>query len=121
MMKTTNEYLDHMKKVLKIDSDYALAKTLDVSRHRISLIRTGRLHLNNAECLKIALIASLDVREIIAAVGIERGDEATRKLWKDYVKKHIGQALACVGGLTISTAALLPEILAFVSEQCILC
>ena len=120
-MKTTIDYLDHVKKVRGIESDYALAKVLNISRHRVSLLRSGRLHLKNTECLKIALNGELDVREVIAAVGIERGDEETKKLWRDYVKKFLGQSLACVGGLMISTAAFVPEMLARLHEQCILC
>ena len=120
-MKTTNEYLDHVKNAHGIESDYALAKILSVSRHRISGLRRGTDHLNTTECLKIALLGDLDIREVVAAVAVERGDEETRKLWNDYVKKHLGQALACVAGLTISIAALLPENLALLQDQCILC
>ena len=120
-MKTTNEYLDHVKKVQGIESDYALAKILTMSRYRVSGLRRGKDHLNTTECLRIALAGELDIREIVAAVAVERGDEETRKLWNNYAKKYLGQALACVGGLMISTVGLLPDILARLHEQCILC
>ena len=120
-MKTTNEYLDHVKKIQGIGSDYALAKVLSVSRHRISGIRRGTDRLNTTECLRLALASNLDVREIVAAVAVERGDDETRELWNQYVKKYLGQGLACVGGLMISIIGLLPGILARLHEQCILC
>ena len=120
-MKTTNEYLDLVKKAQAIESDYALAKVLNVSRHRVSGIRRGTDRLTTTECLKIALATDLDVREVVAAVALERGDDETRKLWSFYVKKFLGQSLACVGGLMISAAAFVPEMLARLHEQCILC
>ena len=120
-MKTTTEYLDLVKKAQGIESDYALAKLLNVSRYRVSGLRRGKDHLNPTDCLKIALAADLDVREVVAAVALERGDDETRKLWSFYVKKYLGQSLACVGGLMISAAAFVPEMLARLHEQCILC
>ena len=120
-MKTTSEYLDHVKKEQGISSDYALAKVLSTNRHRISALRKGAVHLNTTECLRISLTGKVDLREVIAAIGLERGDEKTREEWKSYAKKFLGQALGCVGALTISTAALLPDGLAMLLKQCILC
>lgn len=120
-MKTTNEYLDHVKKVRGIASDYALAKLLNVTRHRVSGIRRGTDRLTSTECLRLALAGELDVREIIAAVAIERGDDETKKLWRIYVKKQLGQAAVCVAGLAIYIAGLLPNLLSLVHEQLILC
>lgn len=120
-MKTTNEYLDHVKKVQGITSDYALAKLLNVTRHRVSGIRRGTDRLTSTECLRLALAGELDVREIVAAVAIERGDEKTRELWNQYAKKFLGQGLGSVGGLMISTAALIAERMAELLKQCILC
>ena len=120
-MKTTNEYLDHVKKAQGIESDYALAKLLNVTRHRVSALRRGKDRLNTTDCLRLALAGNLDVREIVAAVAVERGDDETRELWNNYVKKFLGQGLACVGGLMISITGLLPDILARLHEQCILC
>lgn len=120
-MKTTIEYFDHVKQTQKITSDYALAKVLSTNRHRISALRKGTVHLNITECLRISLAGKLDLREVIAAVGLERGNEQTREEWKSYAKKFLGQGLSCVGGLTISTAALLLNVLAELLKQCILC
>lgn len=120
-MKTTVEYLDHVKRTQGITSDYALAKVLSTNRHRVSALRKGSVHLNITECLRISLAGQLDLREVIAAIGLERGDEQTRKEWKEYAKKFLGQSLNSVVGLTISIAGLLPNILAGLHEQCILC
>jgi hypothetical protein len=120
-MKTTVEYLDHVKKTQGITSDYALAKVLNTNRHRVSALRKGKVHLNTTECLRISLAGKLDLREVIAAIGLERGDETVREEWKSYAKKFLGQGLACVGGLMISTSELLHESLAGLLKQCVLC
>lgn len=120
-MKTTNDYLDKVKSKNKIDSDYALAKLLSISRFRVSALRRGKDSLNNTECLKIAIAGELDVREIIAAIAIEKGNDETKKLWRIYVKKHLGQAVVCIGGLAIFTGGSLTNVLSLIHEQCILC
>ena len=120
-MKTTNEYLDHVKKIQGIESDYSLAKVLKMSRYRVSGLRRGKDHLNAIECLRISLTGNLDLREVIAAVGLEKGDEQARQEWKMYAKKFLGQAPECVGGLMISISALVNQILAGIKQQYILC
>lgn len=120
-MKTTIEYLDHVKKQQGITSDYALAKTLSVSRHRVSELRKGKVHFSITEALRVSLAGNLDLREVIAAVGLEKGDEQTRQEWRTYAKKYLGQGLACVAGLMISINALLPDALVLLHDQCILC
>ena len=71
-MKTLNDYLDLYKEKNNIESDYKLAKTLNVTRASISIIRSGggvsqktavKLSEGTKEPLEVIWLASLAQKE----------------------------------------------------------
>jgi plasmid maintenance system antidote protein VapI len=58
-MRTTNEYLDDIKKKLAITSDYALAKALGVSKQTVSRWSQGKGHFDDEIAVRVASILGL--------------------------------------------------------------
>jgi transcriptional regulator with XRE-family HTH domain len=76
-------YLDAAKARAGCTSDYALAKQLDMPQSTISGYRTGRRHLDARAAFQVAELAGIDVREIIAAIELERAkSERDRDFWR---------------------------------------
>lgn len=71
-MKTA-EYWRAAKRALKIDSDYALAKRLEITRASASLLVNGHSTMSNTTAAKIAEILKLDPLQVIADCELERG------------------------------------------------
>ncbi|WP_313818889.1 hypothetical protein [Cupriavidus sp.] len=76
------EYLDAAKSALDIESDYALAKHLGVTKGAISAIRQGKAGIGEELAISIADILHIDAFEIVAAASFERAkSERARALW----------------------------------------
>ncbi|WP_422648618.1 hypothetical protein OJJOAM_000228 [Cupriavidus sp. H18C1] len=76
------EYLDAAKAALDIESDYALAKHLGVTKGAISAIRLGRAGIGEELAIAIADILHIDAFEIIAAASYERAkSDRAKALW----------------------------------------
>gem|GEM_PF-727999 len=94
-MKTTNEYLDKVKKVHGLKSDYALAKYLETSTAVITRYRKNLSTMDDLMAVKIAKALSLEPIITIAAGNAERAkDEKTRELWNRLSKVAAIAALA---------------------------
>lgn len=80
-MKTI-EYLNATKAQLGIQSDYALAAELGVTRSAISKLQQGGVSFGDDVALKIADILGRNPLEVIAAANSERAkDPEMRKRW----------------------------------------
>jgi len=76
------EYLDACKAALDIESDYALAKHLGVTKATLSNLRTGKAGIGEELAISIADILHIDAFEIIAAASMERAkSDRARALW----------------------------------------
>ena len=71
-MKGTVDYLDDAKRCLRVESDYALAKAINIRASTISGYRAGRSHFDETTALKIAVACGIDPMEVIAAAAYER-------------------------------------------------
>ncbi|EMN5130722.1 hypothetical protein RVV79_003849 [Burkholderia contaminans] len=81
-MKTTVQYLDAVKRKLGLDSDYAAAKALCLTRAAISKYRLGRAFFDDMSAVRVAEILGIDPMEVISAANAERArDESARSFW----------------------------------------
>src|SRR4051794_3348951 len=78
-MKTT-QYLDAAKRALGIESDYALAKHLELTKQAISHLRNRGDVMNNTTAARIAHIIGADALKVIADCELERG--SSPEFWK---------------------------------------
>lgn len=107
-MKSTVQYLDEMKDRLGVESDYALAKALGMTRAAVSKYRTGYSMPDDLACAKIAEVLGVEPMEVIAAINYQRSktDDA-RRLWESIWGKAAGAialslSVAVVGALAVA-------------------
>ena len=94
---TTNEYLDAAKKRLKVDTDYKLAKWLEVNQARISAYRSGKEGMDNYTAARIANLLVINQLEVIADTNAEREkDDKKREFWRGLVKNQVKTTLIVV-------------------------
>ena len=91
-MKTV-QYLDEAKKILSVESDYALAKWMVCHQRRITEYRKGLYGLTNVDASRIAVLLKVEPIEVIQNVGIEfaKTDE-DRRYWEGFFVKAKGAA-----------------------------
>lgn len=83
-MKTTGDYLDAVKTVLKLPSDYALAKYWGVSKQDVSSYRAGNRTLGEDRALAVAAILKIDPAEVLIASNAERAKtDQAKQVWND--------------------------------------
>ena len=102
----TRHYLALVKRRHHIESDYALAKLLEVSRQAVSHWQAGRFTLGNRECFRVADLLGLSPELVVADIEAERaekaGKDADAEWWKDMRKKLGGALAAAIVGVGIS-------------------
>lgn len=108
-MKTTIEWLDAARAASEIQSDYALAKALGITRGALSSLRNGRTHLADTTAVRIAELAGVDPLAVIASAHIEREAKrpAVRQVWEDLLRRVGSTALVAavaIGGAAPSPA-----------------
>lgn len=87
-MKTSAEYLDDIKTAHHIESDYAAAKLLGVTRSAVSNYRLGKSGFDEDVALRAAELLRRDPEELMLASRIERAkDDATRAPWVRLAKR----------------------------------
>lgn len=87
-MKTTIQYLDAVKRKLKLPSDYAAAKALCVTRAAISKYRRGVSTFDDLTAVRVSEILEIEPMEIIASCNAARTrDKEARAVWKRLWKK----------------------------------
>lgn len=112
-MENIAKLLDDVKAKLGVTSDYALAKSLDLPKQRISNYYTGERAPDEYACLKIADALGKPLDTVIATVkAASEKDETRRKAWENYMKRLGGIAagfalvfLVCVTTIVTSSPA----------------
>ena len=105
-MNTTQRLLAEAKSALNIQSDYALAKALGITRQAISLYQTGRRQLaDNETVFRLADVLGRDPAMIIAELEVGKATRPeTREAWIQRLKQLGGVAATVV----ITTSGALP-------------
>jgi transcriptional regulator with XRE-family HTH domain len=104
-VKTTAEYLDAYKAKLGLPSDYALAKSLGVTRAAASKWKLGHAVPDELACARIADALGIEPIEVIAAAQFERAkDEHSRAVWESIWGKAAGAIVkaSIVGAVCLS-------------------
>lgn len=92
-METIKELLDAAKKAANVETDYALAKILEIPRQRISDYYKGERFPDPFACLQLSKVLNRPKDEIDSIVQIEaEKDETRREVWRDYLKRLGGYA-----------------------------
>jgi plasmid maintenance system antidote protein VapI len=90
---TTTDLLDEVKKANGIESDYALAKRLDVLPQTISNYRHGRTQMSDEIAVAMAAMIERAPAPILAQLAAERAKSPeVAKVWREAAK-----ALARIG------------------------
>lgn len=118
-MKTTRDYIEAAKASLGIQSDYALAKWLGVSKATASHWKSGRSTVDDYAAVRIAAELKIDPIEVIATANLEREkDEKRREFWRTFCPPASPIAGAFLFALS-STYTMTSQVLE--SVECILC
>lgn len=100
---TLNELIDRAKTRANIESDYKLAKALNVSRGWISEYRRSKRHPSNEVAVQLAVLAGLPEMTVIAEIEMQTANnEKKREFWKCYLEKHGIVAVLCMSVLAVS-------------------
>lgn len=103
-MNNTISLIIALKAKLGVDSDYALAKILDVTRGSISHYQTGKRIFDDKTACKVASMLGMDTSIVLACIHIERAKSETEKrAWVDLLERLGGVAAALVLGIGLST------------------
>ena len=105
-MKPT-AYLDAVKAQLNIDSDYALAKRLEVTRGQIVSMRNGTRPIAIATAFKIAITLELDPAQVVADLEEQREkNEKRREFWRSFLSRAASTAAAILVMLALSLSGI---------------
>lgn len=84
----TVEYLQQAKKALNIESDYALAKSLGVTRSSISGLVNGKNTMSDETAIKVASIIGKHAGIIMLDMRREREkNPEVRAVWSEVMEK----------------------------------
>jgi len=86
-MKTL-DFIERLKAVYHLPSDYAAAKKLGVTKQNISRIRNHGQTLDDRAAFEIAELLELDPAQVVAYMNLERAERANDKnlilFWQSY-------------------------------------
>lgn len=101
-MENIAKLLDETKHAVGVETDYALAKKLDLPRARICDYYKGNRAPDEFACLKIAEALGQPLNAIIARVKAEtEKDEKRREAWRNYAKNLGGLAAGIALGFFV--------------------
>ncbi len=84
------ELLLECKVRLKIESDYGLAKKLEIPTQRLSEYMKGKVNLNSYELTRIALVLGRDPIGLIAAYEAEHEKNPVKAaFWQSFLQRAI--------------------------------
>lgn len=102
-MENIKKLLDDVKAQKGVETDYALAKSLDLPRARIHDYYKGHRVPDEFACLKIAEALGKPLNTIIATVKAStEKDGKRREAWENYMKSLGGLAASFVGGVVFT-------------------
>jgi len=86
-MRWFDSYVDELKDRLNLESDYQVAKYLEVSRQYLTKVRNGQ-PLGRQHCIRIARALRRDPLEIIATAEAQREkDPDLKAIWVKLAKE----------------------------------
>lgn len=92
-MRTTLEFISDIKSKYGIESDYAAAKLLGVTKTTMSHYRNGKGLLGDDSAMKIAQLLELDPGYVLACIAAERSKQPEVKAaWKHTAEMLYGLA-----------------------------
>ncbi|MGH8547486.1 MAG: helix-turn-helix domain-containing protein [Methylococcales bacterium] len=98
-MKTSIDYLNEAKTLLKVHSQTALAERLKCKVTAINHYYTGRRTMDDYTAIRLAELLGVPPLEVIAAANADRETEENKKnWWRDFYKKVTSSAafFACL-------------------------
>lgn len=102
----TKEYLEAVKTKTGIDSDYKLAKLLNLTKQAISKYQLGNRVMDDYTAAKIAEVLEIPAIRVIADANAEREkDEKKRNYWEELARQSHAVALVMslfLGGFMVS-------------------
>lgn len=100
-MKPT-AYLDAVKAELKLPSDYALGKALELPSKSIPAIRSGERAMPLDVAFRIAITLNLDPAQVVADLAEQREkNEQRRAFWQGFLQR--ARNLTVVLALTLAS------------------
>jgi len=103
-MKNTQDLLDALKAKTGAPSDYALHKTLGVTKQAISRYRTGLDSFSDEMALKVASILEMEPYLVLAICHADRAKtEPEKAAWRAAFEKLGGMAAAVVLGIAMQS------------------
>lgn len=100
-----NAYLDAVKAQLNIESDYALAKRMGVTRGQIVHFRNESRPIPMAMVFKIAITLEIDPAYVVADLEEQRAkNPEKREFWRGFLQRasHLTIAILCTLALSFS-------------------
>lgn len=88
-MKQTTRFLNEAKQIKGIESDYALAKMIGITKSAISNYRNGTSKMDDYSAAQIAEIIGIKPIEVIATIHAEREkNEKKKKYWENLIERE---------------------------------
>lgn len=102
---TPSEYLDAAKKRMAIESDYELAKRLEIPSGNLPPMRRGERNVPLDVAFKLAITLQLDPAEVVADLEQQREKNPSRKaFWSGFMSRaqHLAVVVLCTLALSFS-------------------
>ena len=104
-MKTSLDYLNDVKAAYRLDSDYALAPILGITKQEVSKLRNRKAYMGDSTALKVARLLEINPAETMASAHAERAKNPEEKaVWASIVQvlKKSERLAACIAvGLAV--------------------
>jgi len=105
----TIQYIDAVKARYNWESDYKLAKEMQVSRARISNYRNGKQGMDESMCLKVASLLKINPAAVLIDITAERTKDAkAAKILHKTAKQLTGAAASIFITIVALNASLYP-------------
>jgi plasmid maintenance system antidote protein VapI len=101
MMQTTIQLLDAVKAKYGIDSDYALAKQLMITRQTISHLRAGDRFIGEDVALQVAQALDVSPAYVLSCAAAERATGDKKKVWERVAKRLATAVIALLAAVPL--------------------
>jgi predicted transcriptional regulator len=101
-MRTTAEFLDDLRRVHNLESDYQVAKLLQMHRQAISRYRQEKGTFDDQVAIRIAELLKVEPGYVLACMHAQRANEAgQRKVWERIAKRLATAAMALLAAVPL--------------------
>lgn len=87
-MITTPELIEHVKEAIGKDSNYAVAKALNITKQAMTYISKGESVLSESTALRAADLTNLDPGYVLYSIAAERAQHAKNERLFNYWKEQ---------------------------------